>query len=89
MKINSCYEEARWQSANGITHRPWFTDLPVNSVNPFYPIDADPSPHNPATPTIYCDFMNTHVRQGLTNIGPTFSSSLMTAPAPLSPAARP
>lgn len=51
MKINSYYGEAWWESTNGITYGPSFTYLPVNSVYPFYPIDADPSPHNPAALT--------------------------------------
>ena len=43
---------------------------------PFYPIDADPSPHNPAVLTIYCDFTNTYSWQGLPNVRPKFSSPL-------------
>ncbi len=35
MKINACYGEAWWESTNGITYGPPFTDLPVNPVYPF------------------------------------------------------
>ena len=48
MKINSYYGEARWESTNGITYGPSFTDLPVNSVYPFYPIQPPPRTREPS-----------------------------------------
>ena len=75
MKINLYFEEAWWERTNGITFGPSYSDLPVNSVYPFYPLDGH-SARNPAALTIYCDFTNTYFWQGLQNVGPKFSSPL-------------
>lgn len=91
MKINFYFREAWWY--NGSTGRPNiefgpnFTDLPINSIYPFYsPDDLDVnhkkgsvdiiSGEKPAALTLYCDFNNTNFWKGLQNVGPKFSSPL-------------
>lgn len=79
MKINLYYEDPWWE--NGLTGQepvkggPSFTDLPINAVYPFYPLDGI-SATSPAALTIYCDFNNINFWNGLQNVGPKFSSPL-------------
>jgi hypothetical protein len=79
LKINLYYEEAWWENDMivnpPIKYGPSFTDLPINSVYPFYPISG-PEEDNPAALTIYCDFNNTNFWQGLQNVPPYFESAL-------------
>ncbi|MEM8908016.1 MAG: hypothetical protein AAGD05_09245, partial [Bacteroidota bacterium] len=91
MKINFYFREAWWY--NGSTSRapiefgPNFTDLPINSIYPFYSVDdlevnAEKgtvkilSGEEPAALTLYCDFNKTNFWKGLQNVGPQFSSPL-------------
>lgn len=91
MKINLYFKEAWWN--NGAFGRPViefgpnFTDMPVNSIYPFYSVNdlevsADGKSvtienHNePAALTLYCDFNNTNFWKGLQNVGPKFTSPL-------------
>lgn len=93
LKINLYFRESWW--ANGSTGRdqirfgPNFTDLPINSIYPFYAVDnveENPDtqkggikiidPEKPAALTLYCDFNNTHFWEGLQNVGPKFTSPL-------------
>lgn len=91
MKINFYYRDAWWY--NGSTGRPNiefgpnFTDLPINSIYPFYsPDDLDVDHRDgtvsiitgekPAALTLYCDFNNTNFWKGLQNVGPKFTSPL-------------
>jgi hypothetical protein len=79
MKINLYFERPWWRDGDtgqpAIDFGPSFTDLPVNAVYPFYPVDG---PFNvaPAALTIYCDYDNTKFWQGLQNVGPLFDSPL-------------
>lgn len=91
MKINLYYYEAWW--LNGSTGRPpiqfgpSFSNMPVNSIYPFYAagntevtddgkslkiLDSD----KPAALTMYCDFTNAIFWSGLQNVGPKFTSDL-------------
>ena len=86
-KINLYYEDAWWdnQGLTGqppITYGPSFTDLPANTVYPFYPIDG-PSATNPAALTIYCDYNNTNFWQGLQSVGLLFDSPLQKKNSPV------
>lgn len=94
MKINMYYNKPWWE--NGQTGRPSiqfgpnFTDLPINSVYPFYALpvhkqllgiddglEAAPEIRDAAAAlTIYCDFNNTNFWKGLQNVGPKFDSPL-------------
>lgn len=93
LKINLYFRESWW--ANGSTGReqirfgPNFTDLPINSIYPFYAVDnveENPNkqqggikiidPEKPAALTLYCDFNNANFWEGLQNVGPKFSSPL-------------
>lgn len=79
MKINLYFDRPWWRDGDtgqpAIDFGPSFTDLPINAVYPFYPIDG-PSNSNPAALTIYCDYDNTKFWQGLQNVGPLFDSKL-------------
>lgn len=91
MKINFYFREAWWY--NGSTGRPNiefgpnFTDLPLNSIYPFYSVDDLDVDHKkgtvsiisgeePAALTLYCDFTNTNFWKGLQNVGPRYSTPL-------------
>lgn len=91
MKINFYFKEAWWY--DGISGRPNiefgpnFTDLPINSIYPFYSVedlkvDATNETVNiisgeePAALTLYCDFTNTNFWKGLQNVGEKFNSPL-------------
>ncbi len=91
MKINFYFREAWWY--NGSTGRPNiefgpnFTDLPINSIYPFYSVEDLEVNHKeatvsiisgeqPAALTLYCDFNNTNFWKGLQNVGPKFTSPL-------------
>ena len=79
LKINLYFEKPWWRDGDTgqpeIDFGPSFTDLPVNAVYPFYPVDGA-SNDNPAALTIYCDYNNTNFWQGLQNVGPLFDSKL-------------
>jgi len=79
LKINLYFDKPWWRNGDTgqapINYGPSFTDLPINAVYPFYPIDG-PSNNNPAALTIYCDYNNTNFWQGLQNVGPLFDSKL-------------
>lgn len=83
LKINLYFDRPWW--ADGSTGQPAvlagpsFTDLPINSIYPFYTVQTAPGePNNgkPAALTIYCDFTNTVFWRGLQNVGPKFDSPL-------------
>lgn len=80
LKINLYFSETWWEDENiinpTISYGPSFTDLPVNSVYPFYSLQGPSNDQNPAALTIYCDFNNTNFWQGLQNVGPDFNSPL-------------
>ena len=85
LKINLYFGESWWENSEyldgTLSYGPSFTDLPANSLYPFYSLkSADnpnpTSPSNPAALTIYCDFNNTNFWQGLQNVGPLFNSPL-------------
>ncbi|MFY7670721.1 flavin monoamine oxidase family protein [Tenacibaculum sp. MEBiC06402] len=79
MKINLYFDKPWWKNGETgqpeITFGPSFTDLPINAVYPFYPVNG-PSDNEPAALTIYCDYNNTNYWQGLQNVGPLFDSEL-------------
>ena len=79
LKINLYFEKPWWRNGDSgqpeIDFGPSFTDLPVNAVYPFYPVDG-PENNKPAALTIYCDYNNTNYWQGLQNVGPLFDSEL-------------
>lgn len=83
LKINLYFDRPWW--ADGSTGQPVvkagpsFTNLPINSIYPFYTVQTAPGePDNgkPAALTIYCDFTNTIFWRGLQNVGPKFDSPL-------------
>jgi hypothetical protein len=83
LKINLYFDRPWW--ADGSTGQapvlagPSFTDLPINSIYPFYTVQTapgDPDKGKPAAITIYCDFTNTVFWQGLQNVGAKFDSPL-------------
>jgi len=96
MKINFYFKQAWWYNATGetsftgrpsIEFGPNFTDLPINSIYPFYSVndlEVDQvsttvkikSANDPAALTLYCDFNNTNFWKGLQNVGPKFTSPL-------------
>jgi len=77
LKINLYFEKPWWRDGDtgqpAIDFGPSFTDLPINAVYPFYPVEG-PSDKKPAALTIYCDYNNTNFWQGLQNVGPLFTS---------------
>ena len=77
LKINLYFEKPWWRNGDTgqppINFGPSFTDLPINAVYPFYPIEGI-SNSNPAALTIYCDYNNTNFWQGLQNVGPLFGA---------------
>uniref|UniRef100_UPI004048A3C5 flavin monoamine oxidase family protein n=1 Tax=Roseivirga sp. TaxID=1964215 RepID=UPI004048A3C5 len=79
LKINLYFEKPWWRNGETgqpeINFGPSFTDLPINAVYPFYPVEG-PSNNQPAALTIYCDYNNTNYWQGLQNVGPLFDSEL-------------
>jgi len=83
LKINLYFDRPWW--ADGSTGQPLvlagpsFTDLPINSIYPFYTVQTEPGAPDkgkPAALTIYCDFTNTVFWQGLQNVGAKFDSPL-------------
>lgn len=83
MKINLYFETPWWfDGTTGqppVAAGPSFTDLPINSVYPFYSVETEPGNPDagqPAALTIYCDFTNTIFWEGLQNVGPKFDSPL-------------
>ena len=79
LKINLYFAKPWWRNGETgqppINFGPSFTDMPINAVYPFYPVDG-PSNDNPAALTIYCDYNNTNYWEGLQNVGPLFDSKL-------------
>lgn len=82
LKINLYFDTPWWRNGETgqpeINYGPSFTDLPINAVYPFYPVDG-PSNDQPSALTIYCDYNNTNYWQGLQNVGPLFDSELQRA----------
>jgi len=94
MKINLYFNQPWWLDPNGVVKPPLqfgpnFSNLPLNSIYPFYsiPVDeagpelvnltADEETHYQAAAlTMYCDFDNSMFWQGLQNVGDKFSSPL-------------
>ncbi|MBV1923007.1 MAG: FAD-dependent oxidoreductase [Flavobacteriaceae bacterium] len=91
MKINFYFKQAWWNNDSTgrpkIEFGPNFTDMPINSIYPFYSIndlDVDHregtvsiiSGEEPAALTLYCDFNNTNFWKGLQNVGKKFTSPL-------------
>jgi hypothetical protein len=80
LKINLYFAESWWEDETKINppvqYGPSFTDLPINSIYPFYSLVGPANEQNPAALTIYCDFNNTNFWQGLQNVGPAFDSPL-------------
>jgi len=83
LKINLYFERPWWMDGSTgqppVLAGPSFTDLPLNSIYPFYTVQTapgDPDDGKPAALTIYCDFTNTVFWRGLQNVGPMFNSPL-------------
>jgi hypothetical protein len=83
LKINLYFDHPWWADGTTgqapVTAGPSFTDLPINSIYPFYTVQQKPgTPDNgkPAALTIYCDFTNSIFWQGLQNVGDKFDSPL-------------
>lgn len=80
LKINLYFAESWWEDPANVNppvqYGPSFTDLPINSIYPFYSLDGATDARNPAALTIYCDFNNTNFWQGLQNLKPDFDSPL-------------
>ena len=86
LKINLYFTAAWWRSGPvqpPVRFGPNFTDLPLNSVYPFYSLAAGAAPGadeslaaGAAALTIYCDLDNTSFWSGLQNVGARFTSSL-------------
>ncbi|WP_378179205.1 oleate hydratase [Aquimarina sp. SS2-1] len=91
MKINFYFREAWWYTGStgrpNIEFGPNFTDLPINSIYPFYSVEdlevdskkgavSIISGEEPAALTLYCDFNHTNFWKGLQNVGPKFTSPL-------------
>ena len=83
LKINLYFDDAWWENPDAVNppvqYGPSFTDLPINSVYPFYSLDGPKDDRLPAALTIYCDFNNTNFWQGLQNVQPYFDSPLQEA----------
>ena len=83
LKINLYFERPWWMDGSTgqppVYAGPSFTDLPLNSIYPFYTVQTEPGKPDdgkPAALTIYCDFTNTIFWRGLQNVGPMFDSPL-------------
>jgi hypothetical protein len=80
LKINLYFAESWWEDEAKVNppvqFGPSFTDLPINSIYPFYSLDGPTDHRNPAALTIYCDYNNTNFWQGLQNVKPDFDSCL-------------
>ncbi len=94
MKINLYFSQPWWLEPGGLVKPPVqfgpnFSNLPLNSIYPFYSIPdsetgveqvnltADEEKHyRAAALTMYCDFDNSVFWQGLQNVGELFSSPL-------------
>ena len=80
LKINLYFAESWWEDRANVNppvqYGPSFTDLPINSIYPFYSLDGPTDHKNPAALTVYCDYDNTNYWQGLQNVGPYFDSLL-------------
>lgn len=91
MKINFYFKQAWWYNDSTgrpkIEFGPNFTDMPINSIYPFYSVNdlivdqqkgtvSIKSGEEPAALTLYCDFNNTNFWKGLQNVGKEFSSPL-------------
>lgn len=94
MKINLYFEQPWWLLPNGVVSPPVefgpnFSNLPLNSIYPFYSIPVDQAfsedvslteeeetHYKAAALTMYCDFDNTMFWQGLQNVGKKFCSPL-------------
>jgi len=83
LKINLYFDRPWWSDGSTgqtpVLAGPSFTDLPINSIYPFYTVQTkpgDPDNGKPAALTIYCDFTNTVFWRGLQNVGPKFDSPL-------------
>lgn len=89
LKINLYFRTPWWLDSNltgqtAVEFGPNFTDLPANSVYPFYTTDIAGTDEaamaarleQPAALTIYCDWDNTNFWHGLQNVGPKYTSKL-------------
>ena len=94
MKINLYFDQPWWLDSNGVVKPPVqfgpnFSNLPLNSIYPFYSIPGDEfgavpvnlsaeeeTHYQAAALTMYCDFDNSMFWQGLQNVGGKFSSPL-------------
>lgn len=91
MKINFYFKEAWWNNQSlgrpVIEFGPNFTDMPINSIYPFYSVNdlevnkegtevSIDSGNDPAALTLYCDYNNTNFWKGLQNVEPKFTSPL-------------
>jgi len=78
LKINLYFDETWWEDTDFLSQTIQFggsfSDLPINSVYPFYSLQGNANSENPAALTIYCDFNNTNFWQGLQNVKPDFDS---------------
>ena len=91
LKINLYFDEAWWRTGAvqpPVRFGPNFTDLPLNSVYPFYSLATeaaapgadDSKAVGAAALTIYCDLDNTTFWSGLQHVGERFTSE-----APIGP----
>jgi len=94
MKINLYFDQPWWLDPEGVVDPPVqfgpnFSNLPLNSIYPFYSIPVDQpgseqvkrtaveeTHYKAAALTMYCDFDNSMFWQGLQNVGDEFSSPL-------------
>ena len=81
LKINLYFREAWWEDESIVNPKvvfgPSFTDLPINSIYPFYSLTrtgVSTDEELAAALTIYCDFNSTNFWQGLQNVGRKFDS---------------
>ena len=78
LKINLYFDETWWEDAAVVNppvqYGPSFSDLPINSIYPFYSLAGPEDDKRAGALTIYCDFNNTNFWQGLQNLGPYFDS---------------
>ena len=94
MKINLYFDQPWWLDSNEVVKPPVqfgpnFSNLPLNSIYPFYSIPVEEAGseqvkltaeeekhYKAAALTMYCDFDNSMFWQGLQNVGEKFSSPL-------------